>query len=130
MTSNTNQCCGVYTSSASGGSCVCPASVLFSAGIDIWFCRERPRRTPCTYGSVLELGATVVATVEDGSGMGAYTVQADVMPAGSNKYALGGVTYRGGVESCSQACASRRLADDYSQMPSWLWHGRHKKLAR
>ena len=72
----------------------------------------------------------VVATVEDGSGMGAYTVQADVMPAGSNKYALGGVTYRGGVESFSQACASRRLADDYSQMPSWLWHGRHKKLAR
>ena len=81
------------------------------------------------YGSVLELGA-VVAMVEDGSGMGPYTVQADVMPAGSNNYALGGVTYRGGVESFSQACASRRLADDYSQMPSWLWHGRHKKLAR
>jgi hypothetical protein len=88
-----HKCCGVYTSSAGGGSCVCPASVLFSAGIDNDMVLQRAPAKAAVYGSVLELGAAVEVTVEGGSGMGAYTVQADVMPAGSNKYALGGVTY-------------------------------------
>jgi hypothetical protein len=82
-----HRCCGVYA----GGSCTCPSSVLFSAGIDNDMVLQRAPAKAAVYGSVLELGATVEVTVEGGSG-GAYTVQADIIPAGNNN-APGGVTY-------------------------------------
>jgi sialate O-acetylesterase len=88
-----HKCCGVYTSSASGGSCSCPSSVLFSTGIDNDMVLQRAPAKAAVYGSVLEVGATVEVTVEGGSS-GAYTVQADTIPVGNNNaVAPGGVTY-------------------------------------
>ena len=79
------KCCGTWAPSPdpeTPGTCSCPPSVLFSAGIDSDMVLQRQPAKAAVYGLVLEAGATVeVAVSPAGGGGGAYTVPAAVQPA-------------------------------------------------